>query len=822
MKKVIISFTTVVCLLLAMITNSMSVAAKNTSKDESENMAGETLRPDEEITNMDEDGNVIESSDTQGAKLVSEKSRKARGIAAGQGIVNFRTKSSANENTNYTEEGTGSPGYTNGYYAADGAYLEHSADNTKVKFMQAGVIGWVNASEVEVLAYSNSQVQSISYYKVVGDRIMHYITTNLTSASYANSLDVGPASAAPSLKAGKDYYSYDGHYFYEETNANTGEGFENMLYDYRTNSRANAVNANAPYYNYFQFLSHRSLSNYSVATIDTYFNGRLASNSKMRNTGVNFVDNQNTYGVNALLMIGVAANESAWGTSPIAMSKNNLFGHSAYDSDPSGSANGYSSPAYSIYYHAAKFISYGYLDPDDSRYYGSHLGDKGSGVNVKYASDPYWGEKAANVAWSIDRNNGNKDAFKYTIGIKDTINSNHTSSTIRKENTVSSAGLYTTYPKNNTTYSPSNYPFIVIGEATATNGFYRIQSDVALRSDRTAIEVKPEYNFTNDYGYMPIINTVIVSVGGNSNSVVATGIKYSSHVQDIGWQSFARDGELSGTNAQSKRLEAMKIELVHPEYSGSVQYQTHIQDIGWQDWRNDGAISGTNAQSKRLEAIRIRLTGEMANQYDIYYQVHAQDTGWMGWAKNGESAGTAGYEYRLEAIKIVLVGKGGSAPGSTVAPYKQRFVSYQTHVQDVGWQGVVYDGNTSGTSAQSKRLEAINLALVSAPYGGSIQYRTHIQDIGWQDWRQNGQMSGTSAQSKRLEAIQIGLTGEMANQYDIYYRVHAQDTGWMGWAKNGESAGTAAYSYRLEAIQVVLVVKGGSAPGSTDNAFKQG
>ena len=37
--------------------------------------------------------------------------------------------------------------------------------------------------------------------------------------------------------------------------------------------------------------------------------------------------------------------------------------------------------------------------------------------------------------------------------------------------------------------------------------------------------------------------------------------------------------------------------------------------------------------------------------------------------------------------------------------------------------------------------------------------------------------SGTSGQSKRLEAIRIKLTDELAENYDIYYRVHAQEFG---------------------------------------------
>ena len=241
------------------------------------------------------------------------------------------------------------------------------------------------------------------------------------------------------------------------------------------------------------------------------------------------------------------------------------------------------------------------------------------------------------------------------------------------------------------------------------------------------------------------------------------------------------------------------------------------------NWVSDNALSGTSGESKRLEAIEIRLTGEAADNYDIYYRVHAQNVGWMGWAKNGESAGTAGYSYRLEAIQIVLVSKGAAAPGSTTTPYKdyntQPVVSYQTHVQDIGWQGYVSNGASSGTSGKSKRLEAINIKLDHLT--GGIEYHTHVQNIGWMGWVSDGALSGTSGQAKRLEAIEIRLTGQAADQYDVYYRVHAQNFGWLDWAMDGQSAGTAGYSYRLEAIQIVLVPKGTAAPGSTARPFVQ-
>ena len=80
---------------------------------------------------------------------------------------------------------------------------------------------------------------------------------------------------------------------------------------------------------------------------------------------------------------------------------------------------------------------------------------------------------------------------------------------------------------------------------------------------------------------------------------------------------------------------------------------------------SDGVVSGTTGQAKRLEAIEIKLTGELAEKYDVYYRVHAQTFGWLNWAKNGQTAGTVGYAKRLEGIQIVLVPKGGKAPSAT-------------------------------------------------------------------------------------------------------------------------------------------------------------
>ncbi|MCL2808259.1 MAG: InlB B-repeat-containing protein [Coriobacteriia bacterium] len=155
-------------------------------------------------------------------------------------------------------------------------------------------------------------------------------------------------------------------------------------------------------------------------------------------------------------------------------------------------------------------------------------------------------------------------------------------------------------------------------------------------------------------------------------------------------------------------------------------------------------------------------------------------------------------------------------------------ISYQTHVQSVGWQAFKKDGAMSGTSGKALRLEGIKINLKNnTGISGGIRYSTHVQSIGWQkkvSLNTNGKslkdvkgpMSGTSGRALRLEAITIELTGDLKKHYDIYYRVHAQSVGWMGWARNGEQAGTAGHAYRLEGIQIVLVPKvGGKKPANT-------
>lgn len=426
--------------------------------------------------------------------------------SGGYKLVNFRTKSSSGINTSYTEAVTGEQGYTNGYYGADAVYL--GTENGKVKFMQSGVIGYVNSWEVELLpmeTQADYDKYYMSFYEVIDGAIVHKFATAVHGVSYGKAT-LGKNSIG--LEVGKDYLSYDGHYFYPASL----EGYKQMTDDYLSGNYSHAVNAGRPFYSYYQYLSHRSRTNYTQADIANYITNVLGYTSKVKdrynlknyesllygeqNT---FINAQNAYGANALLMFGVAANESGYGRGSIALRTNNLFSHGAYDSAPGANADGYDTPADSINAHAKHFVSIDYMDPKDymARYHGGHLGSKASGFNVKYASDPYWGEKAASQYYAFDKAYGFQDYGYYTLGIKTSTNNYN----IYRSPDTSSNVLY-----NTTTIT--DYPVVILWEVTGTsingnNKWYKIQTDPVLNSDRTAfVQDVGEYNYSNNYAYI--------------------------------------------------------------------------------------------------------------------------------------------------------------------------------------------------------------------------------------------------------------------------------------------------------------------------------
>jgi uncharacterized protein YjdB len=139
----------------------------------------------------------------------------------------------------------------------------------------------------------------------------------------------------------------------------------------------------------------------------------------------------------------------------------------------------------------------------------------------------------------------------------------------------------------------------------------------------------------------------------------------------------------------------------------------------------------------------------------------------------------------------------GVASASTATASYAGSVCYRAHVQNIGWQGWACNGEIAGTTGQSLRLEALDIARQD---GGTICADAHVQDIGWQGWRCGTSVSvGTTGQSLRMEALTLSVDDT------VCANAHVQDIGWQGWyCGNSVTVGTTGKSLRMEAIQIIL------------------
>ena len=302
---------------------------------------------------------------------------------------------------------------------------------------------------------------------------------------------VGPAPKE--LMLDQIYYSHDHQNFYSD------------------NKYTNFV---VEHFNYYQYLPLRSQSNISATTYDSYlarygYNAKPSSNnfanlkkneSQLYNEAQNFINNQNLYGVNALMTFAIAINESGYGRSYYAITKNNLFGWQAFDSDPN---NAFHFESIETSVRDQMGINFrGYLDTIDFRFFGMHLGNKGSGFNVKYASDPYWGLKAAAIAYEIDKTDNGHDGTltdynNYQLGlIEERVDVNLNKST-NGSTKLFNTEYGSTYYKNYTTLIKeiSDYTKIQIQNALKDNLIYK-------HTNGGNTQPLYQYDFNRDVGYV--------------------------------------------------------------------------------------------------------------------------------------------------------------------------------------------------------------------------------------------------------------------------------------------------------------------------------
>ena len=226
----------------------------------------------------------------------------------------------------------------------------------------SGLSGYMNQSDLTLVEEGS---EFIPHYTTDGRFLYHEL-------SPYTSIRVAPHTSA--MKIGKKYYSKDGEHF---------DGFTIK--------------------NRFLFKNLTEPTNYSADELNRVYSMMNIRNSRLAGKGAIFKEAEKRYGVNALYLMAHSALESAWGRSQIANDKNNFFGIAAYDTSPYDSAKKFDDVDKGIL-GAAKWIRENYIDRGRD-----HLGNKATGMNVRYASDPYWGEKIASIMMNINSRLGGKD-----------------------------------------------------------------------------------------------------------------------------------------------------------------------------------------------------------------------------------------------------------------------------------------------------------------------------------------------------------------------------------------------------------------------------
>lgn len=110
----------------------------------------------------------------------------------------------------------------------------------------------------------------------------------------------------------------------------------------------------------------------------------------LKGTGEALVRAEEIYGVNSLVLSGIAFLESAGGNSRLARKKNNLFGLGAGGADPYRNALSFSSRSECIY-HTANVLRSRYLSRGSLFYRGRNL----AAIGPNYAADPLWANKVS-------------------------------------------------------------------------------------------------------------------------------------------------------------------------------------------------------------------------------------------------------------------------------------------------------------------------------------------------------------------------------------------------------------------------------------------
>ena len=309
-----------------------------------------------------------------------------------------------------------------------------------------------------------SKVVEAEYYTVKNVGNYREISFNYKRTTPAKNVGTITYGLTPTWLSAGNYYSNDGIHFFK---------------DIKKTVKVMDGSSQGEFYAYFQWLPVNTMSLHSGDVLANLLRSYNYNNSVYIDQSQAFVENQNKYGMNSLLVFAQASLESAYGTSDFARNRNNLFGWGAADSNPGG-ASYFDSVSDSVNLHMSQNLR-DYMNPKNWKHFGFSFGNMSSGVSYKYASDPLYGMKVAGIAFTIDKQNGFKDYDNYQL-----MKISNSKSNAFTEKAGSGATLY----------SNKNLPNQIIASLGNSGNFTKTHSTVAKGGGRTPLSL------VNDYAYI--------------------------------------------------------------------------------------------------------------------------------------------------------------------------------------------------------------------------------------------------------------------------------------------------------------------------------
>lgn len=168
--------------------------------------------------------------------------------------------------------------------------------------------------------------------------------------------------------------------------------------------------------------------------------------------------------------------------------------------------------------------------------------------------------------------------------------------------------------------------------------------------------------------------------------------------------------------------------------------------------------------------------------------------------------------FLMGAAAAVFTAAGICAASFPAFAANEMGAQYAVYLNGKGWTGLNGD-NTYCQAGPDSYVTAVRATLSDQPEGmtGTISYQVNLSGSGWLPWQENYGETGTTETGKPLEAVKFSLTGDLAENYDIYYSV-LQNGAWTELSANGETAGVEAQGLRVDGIRVAVTKKGDGAP----------